>query len=100
MDEQADEHALLRDASKAGRAAALLNDPLLIESFAALEAAYLKAWRNTGITEADTIARERLFTAVNIIGKVQEHLHRVIDGGKIAKVQLDHIEGRRRIKAA
>ncbi len=93
-----DENKLLRDRDAAARAEALLNNDLLKECFASLEASYLKAWRNTGI--AETSDRERLFIAVNIVGKVQEHLRRIIDGGKIAKVQIDQIEGKRQSKAA
>ena len=95
-----DEGKLLRDVNKASQAEGLLNNELLKESFDYLEAAYVKAWRNTGISAEDSFVRERLFQAVNIVGLVQQHLHRVIDGGKIAKVQIDQIEGSRRVRAA
>jgi len=92
-----DEHQLIRDQERAARAQALMDNEMLKEAFATLEQQYLKAWRNTGMSQNDTHARERLFQAINIIGKVQEHLNRVIDGGKIAKRQIEDIELRRQM---
>ena len=102
MPEEPDEHALLRDVGRAMRAEALLNDEMLKEAFSYLEEAYIKAWRLTGVTEQDTHGRERLWQAVNLLGKVQEHLGRVIQNGKLSKRQLAEIEDKksRSVRAA
>jgi hypothetical protein len=80
---------LQRDIVRGARAKALLDNELLAESFAKLEADYIAAWR---ITPArDTDARERLWQAVNIVGKVKEHIGRVAADGKLAQRQLDEL---------
>jgi len=90
-----DEHKLIRDAGRASRATSLLNDELLVEAFATLEAAYIKAWRESGTAPTATHGRERLWQAVNLIGKVQEHLRIIIENGKLARHELNEIEGKR-----
>ena len=90
-----DETTLIRAEARGAQAELLLTNPLLQDAFAALEAAYMKAWRATGMAAADTQARERLFIAVNIIGKVQEHLARLVEGGKLSRKQLEEIERRK-----
>jgi hypothetical protein len=95
MDEEVNEHQLLRDQERAARAQALLGNELLQEAFKTLEERYMRAWRDTGMSPNDTHARERLFQAVNIVGKVREHLERVIEGGKLAKRQIEDIERRK-----
>jgi hypothetical protein len=91
-----DEHALLRDRERAQQAEHLINNELFQESFAYLEAAYMKAWRNTGIADADTIGRERLWQAINLLDKVRDHLRTVIERGKLSKRQIEEIEEKRR----
>ena len=83
---------LQRDIVRAAKAKALLDDELLRESFARLEADYIAAWRITGARDTD--ARERLWQAVNVLGKVREHLHRVAADGKLAQRQLDELAAR------
>jgi len=83
------EDKLRRDIVRGARASALLADELLVEAFSRLEAEYIAAWR---ITPArDTDARERLWQAVNIVGKVREHIARVAADGKLAQRQLDEL---------
>lgn len=84
-----DEIKLRKDTERARLAANLLDDGLLKESFASLEASYIKAWRETPI--GDVAGREKLFLAVNVIGKVQDHLQGVIRDGQLAKRELDEI---------
>lgn len=73
--------------SRAGKAEALRNDDMLNEAFASLESSYINAWRSTPARDAD--ARERLWQAVNILGKVKEHLLTVVGGGKMARAELE-----------
>jgi len=81
-----DEIALQRAAAKAARAQALLEDEILKEAFTSLESAYTGAWRSTTID--DVTGREKLFLAVNVIGKVRDHLTAIVSNGKLAAREL------------
>ena len=81
-----DESRLNQAAIKAVRAQELLDSELLIEAFAALEENYTAAWRATTID--DVGAREKLFLAINIVGKVRDHLGAIIANGKLAQAEL------------
>lgn len=81
-----DESKLGLDASRGSRAESLLNDELLNECFTELEKNYIQAWRSTSID--DTSGREKLFLAINVIGKVRDHLGKVINDGKLAAAEL------------
>lgn len=84
-----DEFKLQRDASRGVRAKSLLENEMLKEAFETLEQNYIKAWRNTSIEDAP--AREKLFLAINIVGKVQQHLLSAINDGKLAETELREI---------
>lgn len=84
-----DESALHKAAAKAVRAQNLLEHDLLVESFAALESAYTSAWRATTID--DVSGREKLFLAINIVGKVRDHLTAVVNNGKLAQAELKQL---------
>jgi hypothetical protein len=88
MSEVVDER-LLGEAQRGQRADALLNDPMLVEAFDALERGYYEGWKATEFRDTD--GRERLFQAAQIIGKVKEHLRAVADTGKMASAQIDEI---------
>lgn len=75
------------DQARGSRAEGLLKDELLSEAFQALEDGYIKAWRET--TALDSAGREKYFLAVNVIGKVKEHLQMVVANGKLAQKQLE-----------
>lgn len=81
-----DETALSKAAAKAVRAQRLLEDDLLVEAFKALEDGYTAAWRATTIDQVP--AREKLFLAINIVGKVRDHLTTVVNDGKLAAKEL------------
>lgn len=77
------------DVSRAQHAERLLSDALLAQAFDGLEADYLKAWRETGARDTD--ARERLWQAIQIVGKVRTHLKSAVSDGKLARRELDDI---------
>jgi hypothetical protein len=81
-----DEFALQEAAAKAARAQNLLNNELLTEAFDGLEEAYTQAWRATLID--DVSGREKLFLAINIVGKVRDHLTGIVNNGKLAAAEL------------
>ena len=84
-----DEIKLNADATRGAQAEALLNNELLQQAFLGLELSFYDGWR---LTEArDTEARERLWQAINIVGKVKDALTKHIIDGKLAQRQLDDI---------
>lgn len=84
-----DESVLERAAARAVRAKALLDDEILSEAFAALEMSYVAAWRAT--TVDDAAGREKLFLAINIVGKVRDHLAGVVANGQLARAELKEL---------
>lgn len=83
-----DEEAKLRDelaqAQDAERALALVG-----KIFAKLEAEYVAAWKATPARDGE--ARERLWQAVQIVGRVEAHLKSLALGRKLAERQLAEI---------
>jgi hypothetical protein len=83
------EDALTKAAAKAARAQKLLDDELLADAFTSLETAYIAAWRATTIE--DISGREKLFLAINVVGKVRDHLNKVVSDGKLAAAELKQL---------
>jgi hypothetical protein len=81
-----DEIALQRAVNRAQQARTLLESDLLKESFKSLEDAYTAAWRATKIE--DVTGREKLFLAVNVIGKVRDHLSGIVSNGSVAEAEI------------
>jgi hypothetical protein len=84
-----DESKLSIAAARALRAQNLIGDDLLAEAFKALEDSYTAAWRATTIDQV--AAREKLFLAINVVGKVRDHLTVVLNDGKLAAAELKQI---------
>jgi hypothetical protein len=84
-----DENRLDQAAAKAVRAQDLLDNELLTEAFNQLEDNYTAAWRATTID--DVGAREKLFLAINIVGKVRDHLAAIVANGKLAQAELKEL---------
>ena len=78
--------------NRAAQAEALMCNELLQAAFATLDAEYVRAWRVT--PARDAIAREKLWQAVNVLGKVRDHLAKIIANGKIAQAELNMRECR------
>jgi hypothetical protein len=85
----ADEGKLSVDANRGRRAQGLLDDELLAGAFKGLEEAYTAAWRGTLID--DVSGREKLFLAINIVGKVRDHLKVLVNNGKLAAAELKQL---------
>ncbi len=81
-----DEVNLNESATRGARAEEVLDNELLAGAFTVLEASYISAWRATGVD--DVTGREKLFLAINIIGKVRDHLASVVSNGKLAEAEL------------
>jgi len=84
-----DEGRLHEAVSKAVRAQELLDNELLAEAFESLEKNYIAAWRLTTIDDA--AGREKLFLAINVVGKVRDHLASVVANGRLAEAELTEL---------
>jgi hypothetical protein len=84
-----DESKLREMSAKAMRAQNLLDDDLMTEAFKSLEDSYTAAWRATTID--DVGGREKLFLAINIVGKVRDHLTAIVANGKLAQAELKEL---------
>jgi hypothetical protein len=84
-----DESRLDLATAKAVRAQELLDNELLKGTFRTLEESYAAAWRATTIDDA--AGREKLFLAINIVGKVRDHLASVVANGKLAQAELKEL---------
>lgn len=84
-----DENRLDQAAARALRAQELIDNELLTGAFSTLEENYIAAWRVTTIE--DVSAREKLFLAINIVGKVRDHLAATVANGKLAQAELKEL---------
>ena len=80
---------LERDAMRGRRAEQLLSDELVTEIFDTLKAEYIKAWETSPARDSD--GRERLWQAVQIVGKVMSHLKSMAADGRLAKSEIDRM---------
>ena len=78
---------------RAARAKTLLENEFLQEAFHKLEDEYTAAWKTW--PAADTAGRERLWQAVNVLGKVRDHLARVVADGRLAQRELSDLVHKR-----
>jgi hypothetical protein len=83
------EDKLHESIARGARAEALLQNDLLRETLATLERDYIDAWKMT--PARDTDGRERLWQAVNIVGKVRDHIVKVVNDGKLAQRHLNEL---------
>lgn len=79
------------DRLKGQHAQRLLDDEVLKGAFETLRTEYLKAWEASQARDSD--GRERLWQAVQIVGKVQSHLVSVVNSGTLAKAEIDAMNG-------
>ena len=89
-----DEIKLNADLARRARAEALLQNEILQEAFVRLEDRYVEEWRACQFRDTD--ARERLWQAVNILGKVKNHLAKIVSDGKLAQREIDQLAQRRK----
>lgn len=87
-----DEHKLLRDADRASKVRALLENEYLIEAFKTLEDTYIEKWRLTD--PLDETSREKLYMRVRALAEVRQHLETALSDGKLAAHQLKELAAR------
>lgn len=83
------EDKLQASITRGARAEALLKNELLQEALVTLERDYIEAWKTS--SARDTDGRERLWQAVNIVGKVRDHIVKVVNDGKLSQRQLNDL---------
>ena len=88
-----DEHKLLRERDRGKRAEILLKDELLIEAFAAVEAALLAKIKDSKAEQG--ALREDAWRSLKLLEKVNAALVSHIRSGKFAAADLDVIEKKR-----
>ena len=76
------------EVSRSNEAKLILESKLFQESMETLKKIYSEALLDkTGANESET--REKLWIAYNVVGKVEQHLHTIIETGKLASKQLE-----------
>jgi len=65
----------------------VLQEPIFLEAIIELKKLYSQSLLNTGVNEQD--AREKLWLAYQIVGKVEQHFIEIMETGKLAKRQLE-----------
>ena len=76
-----------RDIARGKQAEILLQNELLNEAFAKLEAEYFRLWQSSKPLDKDV--RENLWHAYKVVGDVKTHLHRLIDTGTLAQLEVN-----------
>jgi hypothetical protein len=85
-----EEFALRRESDAADRARLIVDDPLLVGAFEALEVRFLADWRDTH--ETDTAGREALWHRIRALRDVRAVLKAALDDGLMAKARLAEID--------
>lgn len=78
------EGKLMAEQARGERAAALLRDPLIAETFDALEEKYVNDWKDSLTVEG----RETLFQMYQALMVVRGHLTEVVETGNLAKLEI------------
>lgn len=78
---------LREEMERGSRAAALLRDPLLVETFDRLRNEYIDAWRSTAPDAA--AERENLFLQLRALESVKQQLESVATTGDLARRELN-----------
>ena len=84
-----EEFALRREADAADRARVVIEDPLLVAAFEALDARFMMAWRATQPT--DCAGREQLWHHIQALAEVRAQLNAALEDGLMAKARLAEI---------
>mgnify|MGYP001588606226 CR=1 FL=1 len=84
-----DEVSASKAAARGAQAEALLNSELFKEVCQTLREEYIGAWKITHYKETE--GRERLWQAVQIVGKVEDHIKKIAANGRVASQDLARI---------
>lgn len=82
---------LRRVMAQADRARAIIEDPLLVAAFTALDIRYVQAWRSSPADRPEM--RERLWHHIQALAEVRAELQSVLNDGILARAALDDLRG-------
>jgi hypothetical protein len=82
-----EELELRREVSRAEVARLIIEDPLLVAAFEALDVRFVLAWRNSPAD--DPARRERLWHHVQALAEVRAELETVLADGLLARERLE-----------
>jgi len=68
------------------KAAALLRNEILQESFSYLEDQFITAWKESGVSDIEN--RERIYQLLQALTALRGHIESVVMDGKITKTSL------------
>lgn len=91
----ADEGKLNLQRERGDRAKRLMEDPLLQEGFANIEAALIKAWKGSAADE--TLRREDAWRSLKLLEKLRTGLVVAMSDGQKAGAELLRIEAERKL---
>lgn len=77
---------LYEDRARAAQAHDLINSELLNEAFTELKNTYIAKWEAT--TAPDHLLREKYWLAARGVDVLKQHLHAVLQNGKLADAEL------------
>lgn len=80
---------LRRTVAAAERARALIEDPLLVAAWEALDARFMLAWRNSPADKPEL--RERIWHHIQALAEVRAELETVLNDGLMARSALDEL---------
>jgi hypothetical protein len=83
------EQELRRVVAQAERARLIIDDPLLVGAFEALDARFLLAWRNSPADKPEL--RERLWHHIQALAEVRAEMQTVLDDGSMARAALEEM---------
>lgn len=90
--QQDDDRNLMREIDRARLAKEVVENPMFAEAFDRLSAQMRDEWEAS--PARDTEGRERLWLAVNLLGKVRSHLLETMQTGQMARMQLEEKRSR------
>ena len=76
--------------ARAAQARALLENEIFQNAIKSLHDDYIDSWKRSSTKDID--GKERLWQAVNILGKIQEQISKVIIDGRVASQDLSRIK--------
>lgn len=88
-----DEGKLNAEVHAGAQAERLMRDPVLTGAFEVLERLYMEQWAASPVR--DTEARERIYAHLQALRSVRGHIATIADTGKLARRQLDDLQGRK-----
>jgi hypothetical protein len=86
-----DQDKRLKELSRSSQAKQILQNELFKESFETLKKIYSEALLDrTSVNENE--AREKLWIAYQVLGKVEQHFKEILETGKLAEKQLSNFQ--------